>query len=66
MQKNPYEFTFEEYLSFHNNVVRNAEQNSTEVRDSENESMSDDKFMKFHNLVSLDEFLNDMNQKYGI
>lgn len=63
----PFEDTFEEYITFHKNVVEDAKQISKEILgESSNTSMSDDEFMETHNLIDFDIFLKSMNKRYGI
>lgn len=68
MKKPPYDWTFEEYQEFHNSVVKNAEksQKTNSPNPINDTSMSDEEFLKAHNLTLLDDFLDDMNKKYNL
>lgn len=68
MAKNPFKDTFEEYLAFHKSVVRKAKQTSS-VKHSESSTsapMSDEVFLKAHNLTEFDKFIEGMSDRYGI
>lgn len=66
MNKNPFEDTFEDYVAFHNNIMKSLNNSSTKLTESENVTMTVDEIIKSENLTPIDKFLKDMNEKYGI
>lgn len=68
MKKNPYNWTFEEYKKFHNRVAENAEkaQRANSPNTIKDTAMSDEEFLKAHNLIVLDDFLVELNKKFNL
>lgn len=66
MNKNPFDDTFDEYMAFHQNIMKKANEKTHKITESDDKSIIIEEFMKSHNMIPLDKFLKEMNEKYGI
>lgn len=70
--KNPYEFEFDDYISFHKEVIRQAEIAENKHKKSITESSDNihfktkDDVLKYYDATLLEDYLKEVTEKYGM